>query len=96
MKVQIKGFITWNKYKWSEAPFYTHDRHDIKIDADSVVVMPHDFEVEIPDNFNPVPEQIKALHDAKKEILAEAQLKANNIEEQIRRLLSIEYKPEAA
>lgn len=50
-------------------------------------------DVDVPDDFDPVPAQVGALRAKKQEILAEASVKAANIDEQISRLTCIEHKP---
>ena len=95
MKVTIKGFVHWHKYLWDENPeyqFYACDMSDMG--PDYVLIMPHEFNVDIPDDFDPRPRQIEVLRAKKQQILAETQQKVNNIEDQIQRLLCIEHKPE--
>ncbi len=98
MKVTITGFIYWHKYSWEDTPAYWHIQSESMggVDPDYSLVMPHDFEVDIPDDFDPIPGRIDSMRKVKDKILADAQVQANNIEEQIQRLLCIEYKPEAA
>jgi hypothetical protein len=51
--------------------------------------MEHEFEVEVPDNFDPRPGQVAALEAKKKEIQAEFAAKVKQIEDQINSLLAI-------
>lgn len=95
MKTTISGFIVWHKYGWEETPSYEFCMNDMKgRGPEWVVIATHEFEVEIPDDFDPRPKQIAALREAKQAVFADAQEKANNIEEQIQRLLCLEHKPE--
>jgi hypothetical protein len=95
MKVTIKAFVHHRQYAWSKEVAYTIDVCDMsKVDASYSVIRQQEFEVEIPDDFDPTPSKIAALKAKKQEILAEAHVKAENIEEQIQRLLCIEHKPE--
>ena len=100
MKVTIKGILHWEKNSWSENHSYGIYRHDMS-DMSSenthyAAIQPVEFEVEIPDDFDPRPGIVKGMRETKQRILAEAQVKANEIDEQIQQLLSIEYKPEVA
>lgn len=95
MKVTVKGYIYWHKYSWADAAsfifFGTDSMGDI--DPNYALIQPHQFDVEIPDDFNPVPQQIQAMRTAQTAIRAKAEAQVTNIEESIQRLLCIEYKP---
>lgn len=95
MKITIKGFIFWQKYDWQDAPSFVHREFDASNDKDMIKVCPHDIEVEIPNDFDPVPGQVEKMRAEKQRILAEAHVKAQNIEQQIQELLCIEYKPQS-
>lgn len=90
MKVTIKGYITCTQYAWDDKPsfsFYSFD--PTGYDSSTVKVMEHEFEVEVPDNFDPRPGQVAALEAKKKEIQAEFAAKVKQIEDQINSLLAI-------
>ena len=96
MKMKLKAFLIWHKYNWQDKPEYSLNNSDMAIcGPDYVAVNEQEFEVDIPDNFVPTPKQIAALKEQKAEILAKAHVQAENIEEQIQRLLCIEHKPES-
>ena len=64
MKATIKGHITHTKYAWDDKPtfsFYTFDASD----EHTVNVMEHEFEIEVPDDFDPRPGKIAALKEKK-------------------------------
>ena len=95
MKANIKAVVHWRKWEWENEPVYIINPSDLsRVDPCYVPVREIEIEVEIPDDFDPRPQQIEALRKEKQRILAEAEVKATNIEEQIQRLLCIEYKPE--
>lgn len=95
MKVTIKAFIHHRQYSWSKDVNYTIDVCDMsKVDPAYAVIRQQEFVVDIPDNFDPTPAHIAALKAKKQEILANAHVQAENIEEQIQALLCIEHKPE--
>lgn len=91
--VQIESYLTLRtgEPQWNIPDRYTIDSYDLgSVDAKCVTIRKQTFTVEIPDNFDPRPLQIDALRKEKQKIIAEAEAKANNIEEQIQRLLCIE------
>jgi hypothetical protein len=97
MKVTVKAFLHWHKYEWEDKFSFEFWRCDMSVNGpDYVCLGEREFEVEIPDDFDPRPHQIAALREAKQRVLAEAQAKANNIDDQIQRLLCLEFKPEGA
>ena len=96
MKVTIKGFIHLYKSMYlgdlDEYQFHMHDMSDMG--PEYVLIQPHEFEVEIPDDFDPRPGMIDGLRKQQQQTLADAQLKVTRIEERIQQLLCIEHKPE--
>lgn len=97
MKIPLEVFVHWKEAEWGDEATYLSMQCDVsKVLPEYVFVCQQTVEVDIPDDFDPIPRKIKTLKEKKKEILATAQVQANNIEEQIQRLLCIEHKPEAA
>lgn len=95
MKVTVKGVLHWHKYTYQEHGDYQIWSNDMSsCGPEYAPIQPVECSFEIPDDFDPVPGQIAALRAKKQEILAETQLKVNNLEEQIQSLLCIEHKPE--
>ena len=90
MKVTIKGYITCTQYAWDDKPTYSFYSFDpTSYDSSTVKVMEHEFEVEVPDNFDPRPGQVAALEAKKKEIQAEFAAKVKQIDDKINSLLAI-------
>lgn len=90
MKVTIKGYITCTQYAWDSKQTYSFYSFDpTTYDSSTVKVMEHEFEVEVPDNFDPRPGQVATLEAKKKEIKAEFAAKVKQIEDQINSLLAI-------
>lgn len=97
MKVTVKTFLHWQKYAWEDVASYVFFCSDMtKHSPDRALIREMEVEVEIPDNFNPAPQQIEALRSKKREVLAETEVKVQNLDEQIQRLLAIEFKPDGA
>lgn len=92
MKVTINGFVYHRQYSWEDKASYEFFSSEMMCDADRVLVLPHSIEVDIPDDFTPIPGKIEILRKEKQRILAQAHVKAENIEAQIQELLCIEDK----
>jgi hypothetical protein len=90
MKVTIKGYVTCTQYQWDDKPVFSFYCFDpTSYDASTVKVMTHEFEVEVPDNFDPRPGQVAALEAKKKEMQAEFSRRVMEIDEKINSLLAI-------
>lgn len=91
MKVTIEAFVTYEKWTWEDKPQYNLYACDMSTCGPSyVTIRKQAFEVEIPDDFDPRPFQLQALREQQKSILAEAQAKVTNIDEQIQQLLCLD------
>jgi len=90
MKVTIKGFITCQQYDWDDKPTFSFYGFDpTSYDSSTVKVMEHEFEVEVPDNFDPRPGQVAALKEKKERMQAEFASKVKEIDDRINSLLAI-------
>ena len=90
MKRTINGFITWQQY--SRVPvisFFTVDPRTIDSLNGVVVVREHSFEIEVPDDFNPVPLQVAALQAEKQKGRAHFARNEIRIDAEIGKLLAI-------
>ena len=95
MKIKTKVLVHWHMNSWQTKPEWIINSHDMTCcGPEYVVAAKQEIEVEVPDDFDPRPKQIDSLRKKKDEVLAAAQMQVNNIEEQIQRLLCLEYKPE--
>lgn len=90
----IKGYITFNGSR------YTADEHRVgfstykpsaDISPDTVVVQEHEFEVEVPDGFDPRTRMVKNLEEQKKRVQAEFARAVRDIDRRIQSLLAIEH-----
>lgn len=97
MKVTAQAHLHWRTSYTHPEGMFTFFENDMSIcGPEYVCIRKVEMEVDVPDDFDPRPAQIDALRKEKTKILAEAQARANNIEEQVQRLLAIEYKPGVA
>ena len=90
MKVTIKGFITYKKDDWRDGDDYHFYKYDMS-EHGFVTVMPHEIEVEVPDNFDPRPQQVAALIAEKQKARAEFHAHVTEIDRKIQSLLAIEH-----
>ncbi len=92
----VKAFLHWELEYSLEAhakiPTFAFWKMKMAEGPERVFVSEHEFEVAIPPNFDPLPRVVSSLREEKKKILAEAHVKAQNIEDQIQRFLAIEQK----
>ena len=90
MKVTIKGFINYRKDDWCEGNDYHFNKCDLS-EHGYVTVMPHEIDVEVPDDFDPRPQQVAALEAEKQKARAEFHARVTEIDRQIQSLLAIEH-----
>ncbi len=91
MKKTISGFVVAQQYPWDELPDYTFvgfDPRECGID-NYVVVCAHEFQVDVPDDFDIRPHQVAILEKKKREVQAEFAAKVKEIDDQINSLLAI-------
>lgn len=100
MKVTVKGILHWTRWSHDEEVEYIIAADDMSACSSSARqyanIKPVSVEVEMPDDFDPIPGIVKGMRDRKQNLLAEAQMEANKIDGEIQQLLSITYKPEEA
>jgi hypothetical protein len=95
-KHQIKGHIFWQTTKYMKAPQFGFIEYDIRqwppesLDG-RVHVREHSFEVEVPDDFDPRPQQVAALDAEIQQVRAAMSKRIMELQEQKARLLAIEY-----
>jgi hypothetical protein len=98
----IKGWLYWkaaSKYSKSGEPviaFLPFETKHATPDCWGVPVREHSIEVEIPDDFDPRPQQIAALDEQIAKTRAEFTARINELQDQKSRLLAIEYVWEAS
>lgn len=89
--VQIEACVVWHYSEYTGKPaieLYPFDMSSAG--AEYVFIGKQTLNVDVPDDFDPRPSQVENLRKKQQEILAEAQMKVTNIDEQIQRLLCIE------
>ena len=88
MKKTITGFIAYRAPLWSGDDDYRFLSCELP-ESGYVTVMPHSFEVDIPDDFDPRPQMVKDLQDKKKKLMADFQARCTEIERKISELTAL-------
>lgn len=92
--MKLEAHVMWVSKSYYEQPRFEVWQSDMSsVGPEYVHVEKIEVDFEPPAGFDPRPAQIASLREEKKKIIAEAHVKAENIEEQIQRLLAIEFKP---
>ena len=90
MKVTIDGFICWKKESWKKEGEFSFWGFEVN-SMGYVTVMPHSMEVDVPDNFNPVPDQIAQLEREKAKVRQEFNDRIAQLNEQIGKLQALTF-----
>jgi hypothetical protein len=92
MKETINGFVYYVKYDFADKPLLHWNDSDKMGEAspDWVLVGPHSFEVECPDDFDPRPAKIAAIDKKMAAVRAELSARITELQEQKNRLLALE------
>ena len=88
MKVTIKGFVHYKKETHCDWGDYRIFPYESNYD-DAVYIAPCSVEVEIPDDFNPIPAQVAALEKERREILAKSAKDVMMIDDRISKFTCI-------
>ena len=92
----ISGYVTYHKYDWSDKPVVNFCPWKPSEDHETAIVCPHEFEVEVPDDFNPVPKMLAGLEEKKRELRVRLAKELAEIDDRISKLQAIEYSPAEA
>ena len=88
MKVTIQGFVHYKKEEHADWGEYRIFPYQTDYDG-AVYIVPCSVEVELPDDFNPIPAQVASLEKEKLEILAKSAKDVMMIDDRISRLTCI-------
>ena len=91
MKIKTTVHIHYSKHEWEKEGEYLV--YSCKLDDNSyrAHVCEQEIEIEVPDDFDPRAQQIAALLDEKKRVMAEYQKTVTQINERINKLQAIEH-----
>jgi hypothetical protein len=91
MQITLKGFIFAAQEIWQTEPEYSFATYERDLYSKELVrVCPHEFTVEIPDNFDIRPGLVSALEREKQQLQAEFAKRITELNAQIQSLLAIE------
>lgn len=91
MKVKTTVFIHYIKYRWETEGNFVPFMCQLDNDDTRTFVNEQEVEIEVPDNFDPRPDQIAALEAQKQKAKADYQATVNDINERISKLQALEY-----
>ena len=89
MKTQIEGFILYKKDCRHKTGFLFAGCE--MEEYDYITVMPHSFEVDIPDDFDPRGKQVEQLQAEKQKAMADFQALVTSIDRKISELTALEF-----
>ena len=89
-KHTIEGFITYNKFEWNDAAVISFCTWNPSEDEETAIVGKHSFEVEVPDDFNPIPQQVAALEEKKRLARIKLAEELAELDEKMSKLLCLE------
>jgi hypothetical protein len=89
MKIKTTIYIFHSEYPWNDAP--TYDIFSTKLDDTEhrAYVGSQEIEIDVPDNFDPRAQQIAALEEEKKKVMALSQQAVTKINNRINNLKAI-------
>ena len=90
MKVTINGMVAWKKPLWDGDVQFWFNHFDMS-EHGYVTVMPHVFEIDVPDDFNPVPQQVAILEKEKAKVRQEFNQRIAQLNEQIGKLQALTF-----
>ena len=88
MKTTITGYIVATQYSWESKPSFTFQWYEPK-QKDTVIVCPHSFDFDVPDNFDIRPGMVTNLERERQKVRADFQARITEIEKEISKLTAI-------
>jgi hypothetical protein len=100
MRITIKGYVTASRYRWMGADeplrFNFQGWKPSDSDTETFVVAEHEFDFDLPGDFNPQALEIAALNKQLEVARASFALQVREINERLSKLQAIEHTAEAA
>jgi hypothetical protein len=92
MKKLMKGYVYRIQYEHNDAPHLSWSQSSTmgEADPDWVLVGPHDFVIECPDDFDPRPHQLAAIDAKERAMRAAFTARITELQEQRNKLLALE------
>lgn len=93
-KHTVKGYVTVSRYSWNDnkpivnfMPWKPEETHEIAIVGEQL------FEVEVPDDFNPIPQQVAAMEEKKRQLRLNLAEELAALDERISKLSALTFEP---
>ena len=90
MKVTINGFLFYRTDSWLGQKF-DFSAIDMSTMEGWIMVRPHSIEVDIPDDFNPIPGQLAALEKEKAKVRADFNQRIAELNDKIGKLQALTF-----
>jgi hypothetical protein len=91
MKIKTIAYVHHIKYNWEEKGTFCLFSCKLEDDDNRTYVGEQEVEIEVPDNFDPRPNQIVALEAKKRKAMADYQRTVEEINERISKLQALEF-----
>jgi hypothetical protein len=90
MKIKTTAHVHYQKYAWQEKGEYRLASFKLDDSAERTYVGEQEFEIDIPDNYDPRAQQIAALEALKQKVMADYHKSVMEINDRIGKLLALE------
>jgi len=91
MKIKITVHVHYQKYTWEDTSEFQVFSCKLDDSDHLTYVGPQEIEIEVPDNYDPRAQQIAALEERKRKVMADYQKMVTEINERISNLQALEY-----
>jgi hypothetical protein len=92
MKIKLTAHIHYSKWNWEDKGQFQIFSCRFGDDDHRTYVGEQEVEIEVPDNYDPRPQQIASLQRQRNSAMADYQKTVNEINDQISKLQALEYK----
>lgn len=91
MKVKVKAHIFYAKYDWEEVGEYQLWFVKIEDEEHRTYIGSQEFEIDVPDKYDPRAQQIAVLEKKKQKVMADFTKTVTEINDRISKLQALEY-----
>jgi len=91
MKVKVTAHIYHNQYSWEQTGEFLLFYAKVDDTETMIHVGEQEFEIEIPDNYDPRAQKVAALEKHKLKVMADYQKTVDQINDRISKLQALEY-----
>ena len=91
MKVKVTAHIYYNQYSWQETGEFQLFYAKVDDTETMTYVGEQEFEIEVPDNYDPRAQKVAALEKYKQKVMADYHKTVTEINDRISKLQALEY-----